>query len=623
MVRHRRHFEALALAALLSVAPAFAAAEPIEPAPAGTPQSAPAAGADGVSGASVSLFPVRPLKLGIIGLTPGSDYSPILENTVAALRKAFAPYEIEVQYAVKSEKLEAEIRAGTIDAFIASSGFYWRLIPSGATRIGSLITPRKPNPNRGIAATILVRADRSDLKTLSDLKGTRLSASYESAFMSYRTGMAEIAAAGYDPDRFFKRTIYQGDTDNSAIAARVLSGEADAAMVRACWLEDQPMSLQRQFRVIHPVEGDIACAHSTRAYPTLIFGMTKGAPPGAAQIITQTIMAPDAVWNGSRWGMATDITSVDRLQRELKIESYAYLREWTVKRWFERYWPLAAAAVLLVLGILFYNVMLGRQVRERTAELSASIEKERRMRAEMDELNERNDHMSRVLVVGQLSSMIAHELTQPLAAIGYYNDGVKRLIARKDCSPEALRIPALGVDHALDKIREILDRVRSYVSGSAKRDGVTDYGTLVAQAIASINQELFSGVQFEKSVAGTVRGDRVEMVILLRNLLKNALEAAHAGPAPRTVRLETSSEGASSFVKIVNSGRVLSEKEAERLRVPLFSSKKESGHGLGLGIVMSIAEASGGNIRFTPRPEGGLAVDVALRSGMEEKRENT
>lgn len=68
---------------------------------------------------------------------------------------------------------------------------------------------------------------------------------------------------------------------------------------------------------------------------------------------------------------------------------------------------------------------------------------------------------------------------------------------------------------------------------------------------------------------------------------------------------------------------MLSEKEAECLRVPLFSSKKEPGHGLGLGIVMSIAEASGGNIRFTPRPEGGLAVTVALRSGMEEKRENT
>lgn len=616
MIRLRGRFRTLALAALLAAGASCAAAEPIEPALAGT---APAAETDAVTGASVSLFPVRPLKLGIIGLTPTSDYSPVLENTVAALRRAFAPYEIEVQYAVKSAKLEAEIRAGTIDAFIASSGFYWRLIPSGATRIGSLITPRKPNPNRGIAATILVRADNAALRSLSDLKGRRLSASYESAFMSYRTGMAEIAAAGYDPDHFFRRVIFQGDTDNTAIAARVLSGEADAAMVRACWLEDQPLSVQRRFRVIHPVEGDIACVHSTRAYPTLIFGMTKGAPPGAAQLITQTIMAPDAVWNGSRWGMATDITSVDRLQRELKIESYAYLREWTVKRWLERYWPLAAAAALLVLGILFYNVILGRQVRERTAELSASIEKERRMRAEVDALNDRSERMSRMLVVGQLSSMIAHELTQPLAAIGYYNDGVKRLLARKDFSAESLRIPTLGVDHALDRIREILDRVRSYVSGSAKRDGVTDFGTLADQAVASVSRDLFEGVRFEKSVSGTARGDRVELVILLRNLLKNALEAAHAGPEPRAVRLETSSEGASALISIVNSGRVLSEDDAARLREPLFSSKKEAGHGLGLGIVLSIAEASGGNVRFTPRPEGGLAVAVTLRSGMEEK----
>lgn len=94
---------------------------------------------------------------------------------------------------MSSPEIEAAISAGRIDAYVSSSGFHWRMMPKGIRAVATLIESRRPNPNESLGAVFLVKDERKELQALGDLAGLRLSASYPTAFVGYRIGMAEIA----------------------------------------------------------------------------------------------------------------------------------------------------------------------------------------------------------------------------------------------------------------------------------------------------------------------------------------------------------------------------------------------------------------------------------------------
>lgn len=294
----------------------------------GTPRPAYEPTLDALSGSSFSIFQKRPLRIGVITLSETPQATKAIEITLEAIRSSFAPYPVFIDYRVPSEELEEGIRKGEVDVFVASSGFYYRLMREGARSLATLISDQQPDPNHGTATTLLVRAEDDRFQTLADLKGHRLSASYETAFMSFRIGMGEIAKRGFDPESFFSGISFLGETYHEAIVAKLHTGEAEAAMVRSCWLESQPPNVQKRYRVIDPKSNDpLRCLHTSATYPNLMVSVSRGSPPGAAQRIAQTLFNLKGLPAGHHWGIATDLRAIDDLYRTLKIEHYAYLRE--------------------------------------------------------------------------------------------------------------------------------------------------------------------------------------------------------------------------------------------------------------------------------------------------------
>ena len=112
-----------------------------------------------VSGASFSIFQKRPLRIGIITLWETPETTLALENTLKTIQRIFAPYPVEVDPRILSKDLEARIASGSIDVFIASSGFCLRMNRYGVVPLATLITTRQPDPNNGIGTTYLVRSD--------------------------------------------------------------------------------------------------------------------------------------------------------------------------------------------------------------------------------------------------------------------------------------------------------------------------------------------------------------------------------------------------------------------------------------------------------------------------------
>jgi len=582
---------------------------------------------DALSSATAQIFQNRPLRVGIISLWEQPVTTEALMNTLETIEKAFAPYPVEIYPRIPSPKLEHLIETGNIDVFIASSGFSMRMSPHGVLPVATLITDLQPNPNTGVATTFLVRADEENIKTIADLKDKRLSASYASAFMSYRTGLGEIAVRGYDPEHFFSDIHFTGDSENAAIASRLDTHEADVAMVRACWLEHQPPEVRSRYRVLEPREDPtLHCIHTSRTYPNIMVSVLEGSAPGAAHVIARTLLSIKEIAPGHHWGVATDLRPVNRLYRELKIENYAYLRDISFKDWLTKNLAWCVLAAAMILGLAFHSWRVGYLVRVRTAELEASIEEERKSQFRLEEMRERMERMQKATIVGQLSNLIAHELAQPLAAVQYYLDGMKTLLSRQPVNTAMLEKSRVGIEQGLERTKAIVAKVRGYSRNQTRRDRTVSLKTTIDNVLTAISPDLQRSVAFKcESVEGIeVLGDALELELLMRNLIKNAFEAAASAASDSTsgaqevptvsVRTEpdpTDKTNRSVLITIENTGLQMTNAAFNELTTPLITTKA-AGHGLGVPIAIAIAEASGGRLTFFERPQGGVIAQVRL-----------
>ncbi len=569
--------------------------------------------ADAVSTASAHLYPDRPFRIGLIELSDIHRLEWLKTRTVDRLKKAFAPYRIEILQ-MSSRALETAIKEETVDAFIASSGFYWRMVPYGARDVATMISADRPDPNHTNAITFITRRDNSTLNSLADLQGTVLSASYPTAFMGYRIGLAEIAAAGYDPDTFFREVKFTTTPEINAIADKVITGEADAAFVQSCWLENQPADVRKQFRVIHARQDvDFPCLHSTDTYPNITAAVLKSAAPGAAREIARVLLTMPPDENGERWGLATDFQSVDRVYKLLKLEHYAYLREPSVKRWIEAHKPWIAAGVFCLALLILHSFVVSFLVRIKTRELAQATEEKEAVQRRLSVLRSRMENVRKASIVSQLSNMIAHELAQPVGAARSFFDGLKLLTETQHLTPEKLARSLKGLDRGLTRIQKIVEKVRSYSKGNVSRDASLGLYDVIKTAKDSLSQLLTDHVSIELTVDHSVQilGDQLEIELLFNNLLSNAAAAAKKAANPNVSVTSVVNDDTVTVV-IENNGTVLTDEDMQQLTVP-FVSATGPGHGLGVPISLSLAEANGGHLVFTRRAEGGLSAVVTLR----------
>lgn len=573
---------------------------------------------DAVSAATRALYPDRSFRIGLIELSDIHQTQGLVAHSVEVLQQAFYPYQIEVKE-FSSGELEEAVRTGQVDAFIASSGFFWRMLRYGARDVATMVSRYSPDPNRTSAIVFITSSARSDIKTLADMKGKRLSASYPTAFMGYRIGLAEIASRGYDPQTFFSSVTFENAPWIEAIAGKVLNGEADVAFVQSCWLERLPEQERSRFRVIAPIhDNSSACVRSTEAYPNITVAVLRNTPPGAAREIAKVLLSMPADENGEHWGLATNFQAVDRVYKLLKLEHYAYLREgWSLRRWIAEHKPWIAAFAFCLLLLIVHSFVVGYLVRRRTRELVKANVERAAAEQRLQSLYERMEKFRKANTVSQLSSMIAHELAQPIGAAVSYCKGIRLLMENHALTEEKLSSSINGLDRGLTRVRSIIEKVRSYSKGGGDRDQRFNLLQIIETARDSMPQQLIQALEIEIRVPADlfVLGDQLELELLFNNLLRNAVTAAKETPE-RLVKVSAEHCGGSIRTTVENSGRRMSEQDLVMLTTP-YVSERGPGHGLGVPISLSLAETNGGHLSYEAREQGGLIAVVALRDAGE------
>ena len=171
-----------------------------------------------------------------------------------------------------------------------------------------------------------------------------------------------------------------------------------------------------------------------------------------------------------------------------------------------------------------------------------------------------------------------------------------------------------GLDHGLKRVSSIIEKVRSYKKGNVDRDQNINLVQALDNARDSLPQQLLQALPLKISIKENlhVLADQLELELLLNNLLNNAIAAAVQAENP-VVCVSAHAHADSVIVTIENSGLPVSEQNLIGLTIP-FVSEKGSGHGLGVPISMSLAEANGGHLAYRRRDGGGLIATIVLRS---------
>lgn len=261
-------------------------------------------------------------------------------------------------------------------------------------------------------------------------------------------------------------------------------------------------------------------------------------------------------------------------------------------------------AVLLIL--LFAGLTIGVLTSER-AQLAARLHQQ--------EL--RMEQTARLVSVGSFSNSLAHEMSQPLTAIGNFTRAA--LNALKADPPDGARA-RVAMDQAaaqVDRTIEIMRKLRSlFDSGQvdlAPQDAVSFAHEAIALAMKAA-RDCGAALTFNRQEAQPiVMADRVHIGLVLSNLLRNSIEAVAERPAEhRSVSIDIK-ETSQDFVEfsVSDSGPGFPRDFAITTH-EIGRSSKPNGLGIGLGICRSIIEAHGGKIFIVPRPEG-ATVSFTLR----------
>ncbi len=236
----------------------------------------------------------------------------------------------------------------------------------------------------------------------------------------------------------------------------------------------------------------------------------------------------------------------------------------------------------------------------------------------VDEQRKAADDMKQTLrlaVAGDMATALAHELNQPITALSAYGKACEHLMARGEVG-EVLRDTIRRMVSESTRAAEVVRRLREFFrSGEVHFESFSCAALLASTTQSSLQLAQERGVELAlaPAPAATVLADRMQMGVVMHNLLSNAIEAVAGQPAGsrRIAIAATVRDGGKLRLKIEDSGPGIAAGAAARLFEP-FVSSKSSGFGLGLVISRAIVEAHGGNLWAEVGEHGVFILELPL-----------
>jgi C4-dicarboxylate-specific signal transduction histidine kinase len=243
----------------------------------------------------------------------------------------------------------------------------------------------------------------------------------------------------------------------------------------------------------------------------------------------------------------------------------------------------------------------------------------RRKRAEAEARRQREElaHALRVTTLGELAASLAHEISQPLAAIVSNAQAAGRVLASEQ--PDRAEMNGALTDIAEDARRaaQVIRRLRALFRKEWADRRAIDINGLILEVTALLHGDLGrKGVDLEFSLGkdlSPVMSDAIQLQQVILNIIVNAAEAmAGVSPGRAFATIETAERHPGTVeITVRDVGPGVSKDDLERIFEP-FVTTKTTGLGMGLSISRSIVQAHGGRIWATRNDNHGLTMHVEL-----------
>ena len=306
--------------------------------------------------------------------------------------------------------------------------------------------------------------------------------------------------------------------------------------------------------------------------------------------------------------------------------------------------------------VLIMEAPLLNAVGKHTGWMSAILDvSEQRRSEEMSRASQdRLQASARLAMVGEMASLLSHELNQPLAAISSYATGSLNLVqgeirAGQQSPPMQAGLPQAASSHLFDDLQLAMRRIAEQAERAGKviksvhdfvrrrervREAVAPQSLLDAIMPLVILQSRKVGVKVVTEMAfdcPRVLCDRTMVEQVLLNLSRNGMQAMQAlqgtgpiaGPEPQhgavrpeltlRVRPLAPSQGPVCWVEfaVMDRGEGISEEAAKQLFTPFFSTREE-GMGLGLSLCRTVIEQHGGFLAYEALAPNGTIFTFTL-----------
>jgi PAS domain S-box-containing protein len=242
------------------------------------------------------------------------------------------------------------------------------------------------------------------------------------------------------------------------------------------------------------------------------------------------------------------------------------------------------------------------------------LEQEAREQAHLDELA----HVTRLSLMGELASGIAHELNQPLTGVVNYSEVALSISQQPTVATDALQTLLKKINEQALKAGQIIHRMREFLQNRAVRQQAIVINDLIMTALDLCEPMIKQAdVSLDLVLDGHLPvccGDSIQIEQVIINLIRNSIDAFAELSADRkrllSIQTRVTPDGAVQ-VRIKDNGIGIPEQAVKQIFSPFYTSK-DHGMGMGLSICRSIIQAHGGVLRFNSLPDKGTTFYFTL-----------
>jgi C4-dicarboxylate-specific signal transduction histidine kinase len=241
------------------------------------------------------------------------------------------------------------------------------------------------------------------------------------------------------------------------------------------------------------------------------------------------------------------------------------------------------------------------ELQKSNAELRWTIQEHDKAQEALRETQTELAHLSRVFSMGELTSSIAHEISQPLTAVVTHGHACLEWLSASPPNVEKARRTTENIIEDGTRAGAVLGRIRSLFKKESPAQDWLDMNEVIGELTVFLRDEASRrGISIRTDLAGDlprVKGDRVQLQQVVLNLLMNGMDATNGveGDAKELLVGSRRYDARTILISVEDSGVGLRPEIESRVFEPFFTTKPQ-GIGMGLSISRSIVESHLGHL---------------------------